>query len=95
MAVLRITEAELARDVRAVLEKVQNGAEVVIEQNSRPVAVIKPPAQGPGRLIDECIALAEQREKERGYRIALDPDFAADVEEIIAQRKPLDTSAWD
>ncbi len=79
MAVLHITEAELARDVHAVLEKVQNGAEVVIEEHSRPIAVIKLPAQGPGRLIDECIALAEQRERERGYRVTLDPDFAADV----------------
>jgi antitoxin (DNA-binding transcriptional repressor) of toxin-antitoxin stability system len=95
MAVLHITEAELARDVHAVIEKVRKGAEVVIEQDSRPVAVIKAPALGPGRLIDECIALAEQREKERGYRVTLDPDFAADVEEIVAQRKPLDTSAWD
>ena len=41
MAVLHITEAELARDVHAVLEKVREGAEVVIEQDHRPVAVIK------------------------------------------------------
>lgn len=96
MAVLHITEAELARDVHAVLEQVRQGAEIVIEQDHRPVAVMKtPPAPGPGRPIDECIALAEQREKERGYRVTLDPDFAADVEEIIAERKPLDTSAWD
>jgi len=90
-----MSEAELARDLHTVLEKVRQGEEIVIEQNSHPVAVIKPLKQGPGRSIDECIRLAEQREKERGYRVTLDPDFAADVEEIIAQRKPLDTSGWD
>ncbi len=95
MAVLHITEAELARDVHAILPKVREGAEVVIEHESLPVAVIKTPPPGPGRPIDECIALAEQYEKERGYRVTVDPDFAADVEDIIAQRKPLDTSAWD
>ena len=30
MATLRITEAELARDIHAVLAKVQEGAEVVV-----------------------------------------------------------------
>jgi len=95
MATVHMTAAEVAKDIAAVLAKVRQGDEIVIEQDSHPVAVIKPPAQGPGRSIDECIALAEQREKERGYRVTLDPDFAADVEEIIAQRKPLDTSAWD
>ena len=95
MAVLHITEAELARDVHAILKRVREGAEVVIEHDNLPAVVIKTPPPGPGRSIDECIALAEQYEKERGYRVTLDPDFAADVEEIIAQRKPLDTSAWD
>lgn len=95
MAVLHITEAELARDIHGVLEKVRQGAEVVIERDDRAVAILRPPTLGPGRPIDECIALAERLEKERGYRITLDPDFAADVEEIIGQRKPLDTSRWD
>jgi antitoxin (DNA-binding transcriptional repressor) of toxin-antitoxin stability system len=77
-----------------VLEKVRAGAEVVIVKDHSPVAVMKPP-QFHGRSIDECIALAKQREKERGYRVTLDPDFATDLEDIIAQRTPLDTSAWD
>ena len=40
---VRMTEAELARDVHAVLEKVRQGVEVVIEQGNRPVAVLKAP----------------------------------------------------
>jgi antitoxin (DNA-binding transcriptional repressor) of toxin-antitoxin stability system len=36
------TEAEVARDLHTVLEKVWQGVEVIIEQDSRPVAVMKP-----------------------------------------------------
>jgi len=34
---IRITEAELARDLHAVLAKVQEGMEVIVEQDHRPV----------------------------------------------------------
>jgi len=94
MAQVHMTEAELARDLHGVLEKVRQGAEVVIEQDHRPIAVIKP-HQGPGRMLSECIALAEQREKERGYAVTLDPDFAADVEEIVRYRQPWNPPSWD
>jgi hypothetical protein len=41
MATVRIPEAELARDVRTVLEKVEHGSEVIIErEDHRPLAVI-------------------------------------------------------
>jgi hypothetical protein len=36
MATLRMTEAELARDIHAVLAKVQQGAEIVVEGGSPP-----------------------------------------------------------
>ena len=85
-----MTEAEVAKDFPAVLEKVRQGTEIVIEEGYRTVAVISP-VQGPGRPIDECIALA----KEHSSGATLDEDFAKDLEEIIAERKALDTSAWD
>ena len=44
-----------------MLEKVRQGAEVIVEQGDRTVAIIKP-VQGPGRPIDECIALAKAHE---------------------------------
>jgi hypothetical protein len=95
MAVLHITESELARDVHGVIEKVRGGAEVVIEENHRPVAVIKTP-QGPGRPIDECIALAKEYEARLGHAPVPDADFAEDVQAAIdAHREPLDTSLWD
>ena len=79
-----MTEAGLARDLHAVLERVRHGAEVVVEEGHRRVALIKP-VEGPGRPIDECIAIARA-----GPMLILDEDFARDLEEIIARREPLD-----
>lgn len=85
-----MTEAELAHDVYAALEKVRAGVEVVIERDHRPVAVIKTPAE-PGRPLSACIALADAH----GSKITLDEDFGKDLEEIIqSRREPLD-SRWD
>ena len=90
VAQVHMTEAEVTKDFPAVLEKVRHGTEIVIEEGYRTVAVISP-VKGPSRPIDECIALA----KERGSSATLDEDFAKDLEEIITERKPLDTSAWN
>jgi antitoxin (DNA-binding transcriptional repressor) of toxin-antitoxin stability system len=40
---LHIAEAEFALDIHVVLEKVRQGAEVVIERDGRPVAEITRP----------------------------------------------------
>ncbi len=78
-----------------MLERVREGAEVVIERDRRPVAVIRTPP-GPGRSIDESIAIAEAFEARLGYRPLPDEDFARDVREgIDARREPLDPPAWD
>ena len=81
MATLRITEAELAHDVHAVLAKVQEGVEVIVEQDHRPVATIRAPLSR-GRLLSESIALAEAR----GTAAIPDTGFMKDVEEGIAER---------
>ena len=95
MAQIHITEADLARNVHGVLEEVRRGTEVVIEEDHRAVAVIKTP-HGPGRSIDECVALAKQYEERLGYAPVPDPDFAEDVQAAIdAHREPLDPPAWD
>ena len=52
---LRISEGDLAKDVRAILQRVETGAEIVIERDSRPVAVIRA-AESERRTIAECIA---------------------------------------
>jgi hypothetical protein len=93
---LRLTEAELARDIHAVLARVrEEGLEVIVEQDHRPVAVIKTP-QGPGRKLSECIAIAKAYEENLGYAPVPDSDFAADVQAAIdAHGEPLNPPAWD
>ena len=90
MPELHMSEAEVAKDFAAVLERLKLGDAVVVEQDCRPVAVISP-VKGPGRPIDECIALVQAHSS--GAR--LDADFANDLEDIIASRRPLDTSLWE
>lgn len=95
MARVRITEAELARDLQAVLAKVQQGIEVIVEHDHLAVAVIRTP-EGPGRKIGECIALAKAFEEKLGYAPVPDADFAKDVQAAIdAHRETLDPPAWD
>ena len=91
MAMVRITETELARDVHAVLAKVSEGVEVIVEQAHRPVAVIRTP-QPKGRLLSECIALAEARSS----TATLDEGFMKDVEEGIENRsRPWNPPSWE
>ena len=95
VARVHITDDELARDTRHVLEKVREGIEIIVEHDHRPVAVIKTP-QRPGRKISECIALAKAYEAKLGYIPVPDTDFAKDVQSAIdAHQEPLDPSSWD
>ena len=94
MATIHISEADAARDFASLMARVRAGAEIIIESDSHPAAVLR--AAGPlRRSISECIALAKKHEEETGEAPVLDPDFAADVEEIINNRKPWNPPAWD
>jgi hypothetical protein len=89
--VLHITDAELARDVQDVLEKIQQDAEVVVERNAQPLAVMRAPAFR-GRPIDECIGAA----KAHGSHVTLDDVFGKDLEDISnSRREPLNPLEWD
>lgn len=91
MASVRITEAELARDIHGVLAKVQAGMEVIVEHDHRPVALIKPP-QRSGRPISACIASAQAS----GSKVTLDGEFGKDAEEGIQERsQPWNPPSWD
>jgi len=93
--VVHISEAEAANNFGALMERVRAGAEVIIERDAKPVAVVRPAEVVRGRPISECIALAEAHAKELGYEPTLDPDFAADLEEIINSRKPRNIPTWE
>jgi antitoxin (DNA-binding transcriptional repressor) of toxin-antitoxin stability system len=91
METVHMSEAEVARDLHAVLAKVQQGVEIVIEQDHRPIAVLKP-SPPVGRMISEIVADL----KARGSNAVMDDDFARDIEEgIKAQRQPWNPPAWD
>ncbi len=88
MATVYMSEAELARDLHAALAKVQQGVEIIIEQDHRPVAVLKPSTSArPGRKLSECIALAKAYEEKLGYAPVPDADFAKDVQAGIDSRR--------
>jgi len=94
METIHISEDDAARDFAGLMARVRAGAEVIIETGSAPVTFVRATAL-PRRSVSESIALLEARSKERGYVAVMDPDFAADMEEIVRNRKPRDTSAWD
>ncbi|OLD82470.1 MAG: hypothetical protein AUF67_04045 [Acidobacteria bacterium 13_1_20CM_58_21] len=75
----------MAKDVIHISE-----AEIIIENDARPVAVLHP-AEPVRRTISECIALLPE-----DSTATIDPDFAKDVEEAIeSHREPLNPPAWD
>jgi len=91
MAQVRITEAELAADVHGVPDKVRHGVEIVVERDHRPVAIVRSPLPR-GRMLSECIALAERR----GSTATLDEGFMNDVEEAISRRsQPWNPPIWE
>lgn len=94
MATIRISEAAAAGDFAGLMARVRAGAEVIIEDGTLAVAVLRAPTP-PRRSISECIALAKKHEEETGEAPILDADFAAEVEEIIRSRKPWNPPAWE
>ncbi len=90
MAVIHVSEADAARDFAGLLARVRAGAEIVIESDAAPVAVLRTPAP-PRRSIEECIALLPE-----DSTATIDEDFARDVQEAVAaHREPLNPPAWD
>jgi antitoxin (DNA-binding transcriptional repressor) of toxin-antitoxin stability system len=91
MAVLRMSAEEVARDFAAVLDRVGQGSEVVVEQDHRAVAIIRasPP---PGRMISEVIAALDSRQS----TAEMDESFAQDIAAGIAERsEPWYPAVWE
>jgi antitoxin (DNA-binding transcriptional repressor) of toxin-antitoxin stability system len=88
--VIHISEAEATSDFATLLARVRAGAEVIIEHDSQPVAVMHPMPSA-RRTISECIALLPE-----DSTATVDPDFAKDVEAAIkGHREPLASLTWD
>jgi prevent-host-death family protein len=90
--VIHISKKEAATiNVATLLEHVRSGAEVIIEDNARPVAVVRP-IEPYLRLLSESLRLA----REHGSTATLDENFGKDVEAAIESHpEPLNPPVWD
>jgi antitoxin (DNA-binding transcriptional repressor) of toxin-antitoxin stability system len=79
--VIRIPEAEATSDFASVLAQVRAGADVIIEHDAEPVAVV-PAVQPARRTISECIAPLPE-----DSTAMIDPDFVEDVETAILSHR--------
>jgi len=70
---------------------IRSGAEVVIENGSSAVAIVRPSADPNLRTLSESLRLA----RERGSTATLDGDFAADLEAAIKSRRESLEVSWD
>ena len=92
---LKLTDTQLGCDLHGCLDKVRQGAEVIVEENSRPVALITSPVRA-GRSLSECIALAKAEQRKFAQPPVPDLEFAADVRAAVsAHDTPLEPTAWD
>ncbi len=89
--VIHVSETEAASNFSSLLARVSAGAEIVIDRNAQPVAVLRAPATE-RRSISESLALAEAH----GCTATLDGDFARDLEDVInSHSEPLNPPAWE
>ena len=89
-ASIYISDTDATTDFASVLARVRAGAEVVIESNHQPIAVIHPPVPL-RRSISECIALLPE-----DSTAVVDDDFARDVEAAIESLSdPFEPPSWD
>jgi antitoxin (DNA-binding transcriptional repressor) of toxin-antitoxin stability system len=91
--VIHISEVDAAAtSVAKLLEHVRAGAEVVIVNGKRPVAVVRPAEPDVVRLLSESLRIA----RERGSAATLDDEFGKDLEAVIATYgEPVEPPVWD
>jgi antitoxin (DNA-binding transcriptional repressor) of toxin-antitoxin stability system len=90
MTRVHMSELEVAKNFAAALEKVRQGAEVIVESNHQPVAVLSPVVP-PRRRISEVLARMP-----KNSTATMDAGFARDIAAAIeAHREPLEPPAWD
>lgn len=89
--VLHIWQSDAVKDIAALLEKIRQGSEVIIEEDHCPIAVIKAPSSA-GRRISEVIRELEAR----GSDAIIDDSFAADIQAgIEASSEPWNPPSWE
>jgi antitoxin (DNA-binding transcriptional repressor) of toxin-antitoxin stability system len=90
MATFHVSEPDAARDFAGLMARVRAGAEIIIESDALPIAVIHMPVPA-SRTFDEAVALLPE-----ASGAVMDDGFASDIEAAIAaHREPLNPPAWD
>jgi antitoxin (DNA-binding transcriptional repressor) of toxin-antitoxin stability system len=81
MATIHVQLDEASRDLEGVIERLQDGSEIVIDDGTKPVARLVAPMPAPhvGLLSD-----SRRIAKERGAAFAPDGQFGDDLEAIVA-----------
>ena len=92
--VIHISKLDASGHFANLVAQLRAGEEIVIEDDSRPVALVHSAAPI-RRSVSECIALAKAHEEETGQSPVLDPDFADDMENIIRRRQTWTPPPWD
>jgi antitoxin (DNA-binding transcriptional repressor) of toxin-antitoxin stability system len=89
--VIYISEAEAAgTNFTLLLARVRAGTEIIIENEKRPIAIIRA-VEPVRRTIFECIALLPE-----DSTATIDSNFSKDVSAAVeSQREPLNPPAWD
>lgn len=88
--VIHISEADAIKEFGSLLARVRAGAEVIIERDKLPMAVLRAPTSL-GRTLFECIALLPENSS-----ATIDDTFAKDVEAAVAShREPLRSPEWE
>ena len=94
MAFTEISAAEITRDLAGVLERVDAGEEFLVDGRAKLVPN-RSMDDSSGRSLSESLARLKAFTEKLGYEPRMGEDFANDMEEIVASRKPADRSAWD
>jgi len=98
MATIHISEAEAAANFAALMAHINAGEQVVIERDSKPVAVLTPSATSmpprETRTVNETLERFKALEAKRGESLRMGSDFADDMDEILRNRKPSVYENW-
>jgi prevent-host-death family protein len=79
MATLHISLEDAEKDFAGLIKRARSGDEIVIEENSSPVVVLRPSDRPYVRLLSESLRIAQ----ERGSTVTLDGGFEADLADAI------------
>ena len=82
MATLHISRDEALKDLNALITRAGTGDEIVIEEDSGPIAMLTQPLPKP-RLLSESLRILEAR----GSNVTLDNEFGNDLTDVINQHR--------